>query len=160
MRKQSDVWALGRVLSATAGASCHEEERLLLGSVAADAAAVKLPRIPLHEVVSRLSLTSGWRRRSIWFIRYGHCHTSLATNCLMLVWGASFGSASCSLSIESKLETVSLVQAERDSSLISWWMASRLPTGEGRYLQRKPCIYSGEPPVIPAPILARRPAAP
>ena len=62
-RKQNDVWALGRVLSATAlsataGASCHEEERLLLGSVAADAAAVKLPRIPLHEVVSRLSLTS------------------------------------------------------------------------------------------------------
>ena len=57
-RKQNDIWALGKMLSAMADVSSHNEEKQLLASVAREAATERLPRIPVQDVVSRLSRAS------------------------------------------------------------------------------------------------------
>jgi len=54
-RKQNDIWALGKILSAMADVSCNVEEKRLLKSVASEAMTVQLPCVPLQDVISRLS---------------------------------------------------------------------------------------------------------
>ena len=53
-RKQNDIWALGKILSAMADVSCNKEEKQLLTSVAREAATVRVPRISSRDAISRL----------------------------------------------------------------------------------------------------------
>jgi serine/threonine protein kinase len=53
-RKQNDIWALGEILSAIAGATCDEMERRVLRKISLLATTEVPPRIPLRDMISIL----------------------------------------------------------------------------------------------------------